>query len=113
MRLQSGAIKFGYEETVNARAGQKGDIEIPQKLELAVRPYVGGPVYALTAAFRYRLGGAAGLKLGYRLERPEAVLESAFADIVQILQDGKEATETRAAQPPLDSRVPVFNGKPS
>lgn len=113
VRLQSGAIKFGYEETISSRAGQKGDIEIPQKLEIAVRPYVGGPVYALSAAFRYRLGGASGLKLGYRLERPEAVLEAAFADIVQILQDGTEATETRAAQVALDSRVPVFNGRPS
>lgn len=111
-RLQSGAVRFEYVETVAARSGQKGDLEVPAKLQLAVKPYIGGPTYALTAAFRYRIGSG-GLRLGFRLERPEAVLESAFADIIEILQIGREATDTSPALPSLHSDVPIFFGKPS
>jgi uncharacterized protein YfdQ (DUF2303 family) len=115
IRLDSGEVKFEYTETVNARAGQKGSIEVPKQLKLALRPYIGGPIYFVFAQFRYR-AGADGLRLGYALERPENILESAFADIVTEIREGKTTvdsasqTETRVHDGIGD--VPIFYGRP-
>lgn len=113
VRLDSGAVKFEYSETVRANAGQKGSLEIPSRLKLALRPYIGGPIYFVWATFRYRVG-TGGLKLGYALERPENVLEAAFADIVTEIRDGytekKDGTETRVHDGVGD--VPIFYGRP-
>ena len=114
IRDQSGDVKLSYVEDTNAKAGQKGDIEIPARIQLALRPYVGGPIYSIWANFRYRLRGGS-VTLGFKLERPELILEAAFADIVTELRDGrtdkKDGTETVVHQGIGD--VPVFMGKPS
>jgi len=106
-------VQLSYKETVTAKAGQKGSIEIPKKIKLALRPYVGGPIYFIWANFRYRLDGA-NVRMGFKLERPENVLEAAFADIVTEIRDGrtdkKDGTETRVHDGVGD--VPIFNGKP-
>ncbi|MGI6878794.1 DUF2303 family protein [Microbacterium sp. gxy059] len=119
VRLDSGDVRLTFEETTKAKAGQKGDIEIPKKIQLALRPYVGGPIYSIWANFRYRLRGGQVL-MGFKLERPENVLEAAFADIVTEIRDGKvdkrknaetgEVTETVVHQGIGD--VPLFYGKP-
>lgn len=110
VRLESGAVKFEYSETVAAKAGQKGHLEIPKEFTLALRPYVGGPVYKLVAQFRYRISGS-GLMLGYALVRPEAVLEAAFADIVTEIRDGKHDAGEWPDHPGIGD-VPIFFGKP-
>lgn len=113
-REGSGDVTLQYVEDTKAKAGQKGDIEIPARIQLALRPYVGGPVYSIWASFRYRLNGGS-VVLGFRLERPENILEAAFADIVTEIRDGrtdkKDGTETRVHDGV--GTVPIFNGKPS
>mgnify|MGYP003455401288 FL=1 len=113
IRTDNGEVKLSYKETVTARAGQTGEIEIPKKVQLALRPYVGGPIYYIWAHFRYRLRGAS-VSLGFKLERPENVLDAAFADIVTEISDGrtdkKDDVETRVHDGIGD--VPIFNGKP-
>ncbi|MDG6146380.1 YfdQ family protein, partial [Lactococcus formosensis] len=74
VREASGDVKLNYVEETTAKAGQKGNIEIPARIQLALRPYVGGPIYSIWASFRYRLNGG-NVRLGFRLERPENVLE--------------------------------------
>lgn len=108
---ESGAVKFEYSETVGAKAGQKGDLTVPREIELALRPYVGGPVYKVVASFRYR-AGAQGLRLGYALQRPEVILEHAFADIVTEIRDGRH---DQGEWPDHDGigDVPIFSGKPN
>lgn len=111
VRMDSGEVKLTYAETVTARAGQKGEITIPKKVKLALRPYVGGPIYSLWAHFRYRLQGG-DVVMGFRLERPENTLDAAFADIVTDIRDGRAETDAAVAHEGIGS-VPIFNGKPS
>jgi len=121
IRETSGDVKLSFIEDTTAKAGQKGDIEIPARIQLALRPYVGGPIYSIWANFRYRLRGGA-VFLGFKLERPELILEAAFADIVAEIRDGKtdrrpdpvskEMTETRIHDG-IDPAVPIFMGRPS
>ncbi len=112
-RLDNGDVKFEFVETVAAKAGQKGSIEIPKQLMLALRPYLGGPRVWVMAHFRYRVSGGS-LRLGFALERPENILETAFADIVAEIRDGRtdkaDGVETVAHKGIGD--VPLFYGRP-
>lgn len=112
VRLDSGEVKLSYQETVATKAGQKGDIEIPKKIQLAIRPYIGGPIYSIWAHFRYRLQGS-NVLMGFKLERPENVLEAAFADIVTEIRGGvldKDGQPVDGAHTGVGT-VPIFNGK--
>jgi uncharacterized protein YfdQ (DUF2303 family) len=113
-RLDSGQVRLNYKETVTARAGQKGHIEIPTELELLLRPYIGGPVYVVVARFRYRLRGSQ-LGLGIVLQRPQEILDAAFADIVTEIRDGKTVTkgeDKTVVHEGIPSAVPIFSGRP-
>lgn len=113
-RLDSGQVRLEYKETVTAKAGQKGHIDIPTELELLLRPYIGGPVYVVVARFRYRLRGSQ-LGLGIVLQRPQEILDAAFADIVTEIRDGKTVTkdgETTQVHDGIPSSVPIFSGRP-
>jgi uncharacterized protein YfdQ (DUF2303 family) len=110
VRLDSGDVKLTFEEKTTARAGQKGDLEIPAKIQLALRPYVGGPIYSIWAHFRYRLRNGQ-VFLGFKLERPENVLDAAFADIVTEIREGRTDKDVFVHAGVGD--VPIFNGKPS
>jgi uncharacterized protein YfdQ (DUF2303 family) len=120
-RMNDGSTKLAYSETTTARAGQKGSIDIPERLQLVLRPYVGGPAYFVWARFRYRLNGPV-LALGVVLDRPQEILDAAFADIVIEIRDGKEATEAKSATDDAPSVLgspghkgitqPIFYGRP-
>ena len=85
--LASGQRQLRYEETVEAKAGQKGDLMIPDTLTLVVRPFQGSDPVAITARFRFRLNDGA-LRLGVKLAEPERVLEEAFDRIVADVANG-------------------------
>lgn len=114
VRLDNGEVKFEYTETTTAKAGSKGSLDIPKTLKLAIRPYIGGPIYHVFAQFRYRVNSG-DLKLGFALERPDAILDAAFADVVTEIRDGK--TEKKAGEE-VATRIfdgieaPIFYGKP-
>jgi uncharacterized protein YfdQ (DUF2303 family) len=120
IRDTSGDVKLSYIEDTAAKAGQKGDIEIPARIQLALRPYIGGPIYSIWANFRYRLRGGS-VSLGFKLERPELILEAAFADIVTEIRDGKTEKRANADSSELvETRVhdgignvPIFYGRPA
>lgn len=111
VRLDSGDVRLTFEEKTTAKAGQKGDIEIPKRIELVIRPYIGGPIYSIWASFRYRLRGGS-VFLGFKLERPENILDAAFADIVAEIRDGATDKDGVQVHPGVGG-VPIFNGKPS
>lgn len=111
VRQHDGTVNFEYKETVAAKAGQSGNVVIPKEFELAIRPYVGGPIYKIIASFRYRVT-ANGLKLGYALQRPEAILEAAFEDIVKEIRDGRHEKGEWPAHPGIGD-VPIYSGKPA
>lgn len=90
-KVQSGDTSLTYEETTQAKAGQKGQIEIPDSITLKLAPWEGCPEYQLTARFRYRLGDN-GLTLGYRLRRPDLMLRDAFTAVLQQIQHDTDLT---------------------
>lgn len=85
-RLADGQVQFRYEETATARAGQAGDLEIPQTFALEVSPFEGCPPVQLIARFRYRIG-ANGLQLFYVLNNPADVARDAFLAYVDTVDD--------------------------
>lgn len=109
-RLADGQVKFRYVETVEAKAGQKGDLTIPTVIKIAVRPYIGAPLYQVTARFRYRIGADRSLKLGYVLERPQLILDLAFEDVVALLRTGRGETDTEREV--IAVRAPIYLGRP-
>lgn len=80
-RLSNGQTQLGYRESEDATAGKKGQLQIPERFELALRPYEGTDPYKVTARLRYRINGPT-LAIGYLLDRPDEILRAAFLDIV-------------------------------
>jgi uncharacterized protein YfdQ (DUF2303 family) len=85
-RLKSGERQLEYTETVAAKAGQRGQLTIPDTFEIGLVPFEGSAPYRVTARFRYRISGEGQLRLGYRLDRPENVLRAAFDDVLADLK---------------------------
>jgi uncharacterized protein YfdQ (DUF2303 family) len=76
-RLQDGNVAIEYVEQTSARAGQKGELDIPARFRLAIAPFLGEEPAEIQARFRYRIAGG-GLRLGYLLERPELVIRESI-----------------------------------
>ncbi|AYG02395.1 YfdQ family protein [Gryllotalpicola protaetiae] len=87
-RLDSGQTRLEYKETVTAKAGQRGNLDIPSEITLVLRPYVDGPAYRVPARLRYRLRGSA-LSLGIVIDRPQEILDGAFEDVVTAIREGR------------------------
>jgi uncharacterized protein YfdQ (DUF2303 family) len=98
--LASGQRQLRYEETVQAKAGQSGQIDIPAVIELGLQPFEGGlPPYKVSARFRYKLGNG-NLQIGIRLERPEDVLRAAFQDTAEAAGQACDQTVLAGGPPP-------------
>lgn len=83
--LQGGERQLIYTEETTASAGTKGDITIPPTFVLGIAPFEVGELYKVTARLRYRITDGR-LRLGFRLDRPEDILRSAFSDVVKDVQ---------------------------
>lgn len=79
-RIKSGETQLTYREETEATAGRKGDLAIPDAIQIGVQVYEGGTAYSMRARFRYRIVDGS-LLLGYVLERPREVLRDAFGAI--------------------------------
>jgi uncharacterized protein YfdQ (DUF2303 family) len=88
--LSTGLVQLEYRETVDAKAGQKGRLDIPQRFTLRLVPFEGGRAQEISARLRYRINDG-NLTLGYYLDRPEDVLDEAFNDVLSALQTGQAA----------------------
>jgi uncharacterized protein YfdQ (DUF2303 family) len=98
VRLSSGQRQFQYVETTTTKAGQKGQLTVPEVFTIGLVPFEGSEGYKLTARLRYRITDR-GLRMGYKLERPADTLRTAFGDVVNVI-DG-------------DIEQPVMNGTPA
>lgn len=85
--LANGQRQFVYEESVEAKAGQKGTLAVPTELTLVLRPFQGSDPVAVKARFRYRLSEGV-LRMGVHLDEPALVLERAFDRVVDEVQAG-------------------------
>ncbi|MFF7452147.1 MULTISPECIES: DUF2303 family protein [unclassified Streptomyces] len=98
VRLTTGQRQFQYVETTTTKAGQKGQLTVPETFVIGLIPFEGSEGYKITARLRYRITDR-GLRMGYRLERPADVLRTAFGDVVNQI-DG-------------DIEQPILNGTPA
>ncbi len=76
-RLQDGQVQLGYTETIDARAGANGALQIPKDFALGLRIFKNGSGYKLRARLKYRMGSGV-VKFWYELDRPERAVEDAF-----------------------------------
>ncbi len=76
-RLKSGQTTLGYSEDIEASAGAKGKLTVPDFFAMALQPFEGSKAFLVRARFRYRLTGSQ-LRVGYVLERPEDIERKAF-----------------------------------
>lgn len=97
-RLSSGQRQFQYVETQSTKAGQKGQLTVPEVFTVGLVPFEGSEGYKLTARLRHRITPD-GLRLGYKLERPDEIRRTAFADVLKAI--GEQIS------------VPVLNGTPA
>lgn len=81
-RLHDGQRRFSYLETVEGKAGNRGQIDIPTSIELLLQVWRGvGIQVPVTARFRFR-AGRDGLKLGIVLDRIDDVLDAAWSSLL-------------------------------
>lgn len=85
-RLQNGQVQLQYTETIDARAGANGALEIPKEFMLGLRIFKNGEGYRLKARLKYRLHGGT-VKFWYELDRPERAVEDAFGGYVETLRE--------------------------
>lgn len=84
--LDSGHRQLVYKESVEAKAGKRGQIDIPNTFKIGVRPFLGMDPYRVTCRFRYRINDG-DLALGYKLDRPDEVLRAAFTGVVEAIAE--------------------------
>jgi uncharacterized protein YfdQ (DUF2303 family) len=98
-RLSDGQRQFEHRETIDAQAGKKGQLTIPEIFELGLKPFEGAEGFKVTARFRYRITDGV-LRIGYKLDRPEDVLRQAFLTVVDNVEEGIAEKEIQ-----LNSRI--------
>ena len=90
VRLQSGGSRVSYNEDVELKgtvSSKSGFVEFPSILDLAVQPFEGAAVYALSARLKYRIQSNK-LSLWYEIITPHLVVRDAVNLIVdQITKD--------------------------
>ncbi|MBM7788888.1 DUF2303 family protein [Tenggerimyces flavus] len=98
-RLASGQRKLTYVEQVDAKAGQKGELTIPESFTLGLQVFEGFEVAdEVGARLRYRINGG-NLQLSYHLNRPDEVARAAFDAIVNQLTEHLDGTPVLVGQP--------------
>lgn len=88
--LSSGQVQLEYRETIEAKAGRAGTIDIPDRFTLGIAPFEGGKPYAVTARLRFSIDGGV-LRIKYVLDRPTEVLRTAFDEVVGVIGAGVDA----------------------
>ena len=96
VRLSSGAIKLKRDEKIEATAGERADISIPEELTVALPLFKYGKSYAVRARLRYRIVDST-VKLSVLLVDPEMAIEHAFKEVMDEVSKELE--------------MPVFYGK--
>lgn len=88
--LSSGQVQLGYREEIEAKAGRKGNIDIPEKFTLGLTPFEGGKPYAVLARLRFSIDDQK-LRIKYVLDRPADVVRLAFDEVVGVIGAGVDA----------------------
>ncbi len=86
-RLDNGQTQITYNETIDATAGANGQLEIPEKITIAMKVFKGDPeTYAMDARLRYRIKEGA-LRFMYELIRPERIYDDAIDTLFKHIKE--------------------------
>jgi uncharacterized protein YfdQ (DUF2303 family) len=85
-RLSNGEVQFVYSEEANATAGRGSELQIPEMFTLAIAPFRGDQPRQIRARLRYRPPRAGELQIGYKLERPQDVIDEAIQFMAHALK---------------------------
>jgi uncharacterized protein YfdQ (DUF2303 family) len=87
VRLENGDHALTWEETTAAKAGVKGELDIPGAFTLMFPLYRGGNPAELTARLRYRIDGGH-VVFWFELIRPHKVVEAQLETLKQVIVSG-------------------------
>lgn len=102
-RLKDGQIGFAYKEDMNATAGAKGEIKIPEAVIVRLTPFIGGVSYRVRGELRYRINRNQG-SVGWGIVFPgmQEVIDGAWKVLLDKVQE-----ELREE----DASIPFFGGE--
>jgi uncharacterized protein YfdQ (DUF2303 family) len=108
-RLRDGRRQFAFEEDIDAKAGESGEMVIPGTVRLRVRLFVGGGPTETTARLRWRLREAK-LSLGFKLDGADDLERVEFGQsIVAGVEDVLSLVALAGVAPPAaTARIPAF-----
>lgn len=86
-RLASGDVQLRWTETTTAKAGNKGQLEIPEKFTVKLTPYVGVEPVELIARLRYRINEG-DLRIGFKLLGADTARTEAFTKVRDEIASG-------------------------
>lgn len=90
VRLKDGGRQAVWAETIAATAGQTGQLTIPDRFLIAVRPFIGSAPFEVEAWLRFRISDGR-LQLSYKLDRPDLIEKAVFDDTVAVVAAGVDA----------------------
>lgn len=105
VRLDSGDVQLTYEEVTKAKAGEKGELEIPSAFTIRVAPFLGVPAADISARLRWRITDG-DLSIGYALLRPDRVRRDIISALIGEMRDKLEAVPVFMGTPPPPVTVP-------
>ena len=90
MLLANGQTQLQYIEEIDGSAGTKGEIKIPETIDIGLHLFEGGEPYRLQARFRYRINEG-NLSMWYDLIRPQKTHRAAVEDVYKAINKDMKA----------------------
>lgn len=87
VRLSNGTVQLRFEETIAAKAGEKGQLEIPEVFSLDLIPFKGGANAIMHALLRYRLSNDGVLTLHYKIVNLQRTIDDAIESTTAKIRD--------------------------
>lgn len=85
VRLDNGNESLVYEQTTQAKAGEKGELEIPREFALRIPVFERQSTHGVVARLRYRIDDGH-LSFTYELVRPHKIVEEAIQTVQEMIE---------------------------
>lgn len=86
IRLDNGQTQLEYTEVIKGTAGARGQLAIPEIIEIGVKLFEGGEGYKMQSRFRYRIKEGQ-LAMWYELIRPHKAHQKAVNDAFNLIKE--------------------------
>lgn len=93
-RIATGETQLVYTEQVDAKAGDRGTIEIPAAFGVRLAPFDDVPRQLVRARFRYRLREGT-VTMAYHLDQPDRIFRDAVSQVVELVEHACATTVMR------------------